>query len=127
MKKVCVILVVIAFIITAVNLVFSFGDTFFYGIEDLPEGEFLYSSLSPSGEKTLKIYRVKSNLGNGVRGELVTLKENGGMEESNIFWCTDIENAVTGWVDDSVVKINNIKIDTSKNEIFDSRHMTEKD
>ena len=125
MKKVCVILVVITFIITAVNLVFSFGDTFFYGIEDLPEGEFLYSSLSPSGEKTLKVYRVESNLGNGVRGELITLKDNGEMEESNIFWCTGIDNAVTGWINDSVVKINNTEIDTAKNEIFDSRHMTE--
>lgn len=125
MKKVCVILVIITFIITAVNLVFSFGDTFFYDTEDLPEGEFLYSSLSPSGEKTLKVYRVKSNLGTAVRGELVTLKENGEMEESNIFWCTGIDNAVTGWINDSVVKINNTEIDTAKNEIFDSRHMME--
>ncbi len=125
MKKVCVILVVITFIITAVNLGFSFGDTFFYDTQDLPEGEFLYSSLSPSGEKTLKVYRVKSNLGTAVRGELVTLKENGEMEESNIFWCTGIDNAVTGWISDSVVKINNTEINTAKNEFFDSRHMTE--
>ncbi len=125
MKKVCVILIILTFIVTAVNLGFSFCDTFFYDIEDLPEGEFLYSSLSPSGEKTLKIYRVKSNLGTAVRGELVTLKENGDMEESNVFWCTDIDNAVTGWIDDSTVKINNTEINTEKGEFFDSRHMTE--
>ncbi len=125
MKKVCVILVVITFIITAVNLGFLFVDTFFYDTKDLPEGEFLYSSLSPSGEKTLKVYRVKSNLGTAVRGELVTLQENGEMETDNIFWCTDIDNAVTGWIDDSTVKINNIEINTAKNEVFDSRHMLE--
>ena len=125
MKKVCVILVVITFIITAVNLGFLFVDTFFYDTQDLPEGEFLYSSLSPSGEKTLKIYRVKSKLGTAVRGELVTLQENGEMEADNIFWCTDIDNAVTGWIDDSTVKINNIEINTAKSEIFDSRHMSE--
>ena len=125
MKKIGVILIVITFIITAVNLAFLFKDTFFYSTEDLPEGEFLYSSLSPSGEKTLKIYKVNSTLGKGIRGELVTLKEDGKMESANIFWCTGIDNAVTGWINDSVVKINNTEIDTAKNEIFDSRHMKE--
>ena len=94
MKKVCVILVVITFIVTAVNLGFSFSDAFFYDTQDLPEGEFLYSSLSPSGEKTLKIYRVDSTLGKGIRGELVTFSDSSEMKSENIFWHTCIDNAI---------------------------------
>lgn len=126
MKKVGVILVFVAFLITIINLAFMVKDTFFYNIEDLPEGEFLYSSLSPSGDKTLKIYKVESNLGKGVRGELITLKEDGKMLAKNIFWHTDTTNAVAGWVNDTTVKINDIEINTAKSEIFDSRHMSEK-
>lgn len=126
MKKLGVIFVVVAFLVTIVNTAFMFKDAFFYDIEDLPEGEFLYSSLSPSGDKTLKIYKVNSTLGTGVRGELVTMLENGEMNFKNIFWHTDTTNAVAGWVNDTTVKINNVEINTAKHETFDSRHMLEK-
>lgn len=125
MKKIGVILVALAFLVTIVNMAFLFKDAFFYTMEDLPEGEFLYSSLSPSGEKTIKIYRVDSVFGKGVRGELVTLHSDGEIDVKNIFWHTDVENAVTGWVDDSTVKINNVEINTSKSEVFDSRNMSD--
>ena len=46
MKKIGVILVALAFLVTIVNIAFLFKDAFFYTMEDLPEGEFLYSSLS---------------------------------------------------------------------------------
>lgn len=126
MKKLGAILVITAFLITIVNMGFMFKDAFFYGIEDLPEGEFLYSSLSPSGDKTLRIYKVNSTLGTGVRGELVTLKENGDMEEKNIYWHTDTTNVVAGWINDTTVKINDIEINTAKAEVFDSRDATDK-
>lgn len=126
MKKLGVIFVVVAFLVTIVNMAFMFKDAFFYDIEDLPEGEFLYSSLSPSGDKTLKIYKVNSTLGTGVRGELVTMLDNGEMNFKNIFWHTDITNAVAGWVNDTTVKINNVEINTAKHETFDSRHMLDK-
>ncbi len=126
MKKLGVIFVVVAFLVTVVNMAFMFKDAFFYDIEDLPEGEFLYSSLSPSGDKTLKIYKVNSTLGTGVRGELVTMLNSGEMQSQNIFWHTDTTNAVAGWVNDTTVKINNVEINTAKSETFDSRHMLEK-
>ncbi len=126
MKKLGVIFVVVAFLVTVVNMAFMFKDAFFYDIEDLPEGEFLYSSLSPSGDKTLKIYKVNSTLGTGVRGELVTMLNSGEMQSQNIFWHTDTTNAVAGWVNDTTVRINNVEINTAKSETFDSRHMLEK-
>ena len=126
MKKLGVIFVVVAFLVTIVNMAFMFKDAFFYDIEDLPEGEFLYSSLSPSGDKTLKIYKVNSTLGTGVRGELVTMLNSGEMQSQNIFWHTDTTNAVAGWVNDTTVKINNVEINTAKHETFDSRHMLDK-
>lgn len=121
MKKVLSILVLLMFAVSIINMVFGIRDSFFYNINDLPSGEFLYSSLSPSGDRTVKFYKIDSVLGKAVRGELVTVDEQGRAVSKNVYWNIGTQNVVSGWMDDNCISIDGEIIDTSINDYFDCR------
>ncbi|MBQ0110730.1 MAG: hypothetical protein KBS41_02235 [Oscillospiraceae bacterium] len=110
--------IILCLVITIVNLAFNIYNSFFYNLDDLPQGKFLFPSFSPD-LKTLNIYKVDCpTLGKAVRGEL-SYEENGKKVTKNIYWEIGTDTAIVSWVDNDTVLINgnNVKIDSG----FDSR------
>ena len=120
-KKITACLLSLAILVSAFNLVFIIRDTFFDDIESLPEGEFLYSSLSPDGENTVSLYKVKMPGGFAIRGTSVNLDENGVKSERNIFWQLGADSAIVGWVSDNTVSINEKILNVESGTVYDSR------
>lgn len=121
-KKITACLIGLLLLVSAFNLVFTIKDTFFDNIESLPQGEFLYSSLSPDGENTVSLYKVKMPGGFAIRGAAVHLDENGVKTERNIFWQLGSDSAIVGWVSDNTVSINDQIVNVESNVVYDSRN-----
>lgn len=122
-KRAASVLCIVTFLVWLFNTAGLVYDSFFYQMDDLPQGEFLYSSMSPDGTYTLKMYRVQNNLGTAVRGELVRL-ENGQPVSENIYWQVGTDQCIAGWINDTVVSINNISLNVQNPDTFDSRRKT---
>ena len=114
------ILYVIALVITAVNTFFSMKNYIFSDINALPQGEFVSEEVSPSGNKSVKIYLVENSLGTAIRGELKT----GPTSCKNIFWQTGIKDVTVHWQDDDLVYFNNVPISGNGNMPYDCRRGT---
>lgn len=112
---------IVAFAVIIFNLVFFVKDALFYTIDSLPQGDFLYSAMSPDGNHTLRIFRVSNCLGTGIRGELITINDDGTDTRRNIYWQTGESNAFSGWQDATVVTINDINIDITLDYTYDCR------
>ncbi len=111
-----------AILVTVLNLIGFAKDSFFYNAKTLPQGEFMYASMSPDGNKTVRIFKVENSMGKAIRGELVVLNDDGTDTVRNIYWCTHEENAMTGWQSENIVTINDIDIDTTDLDyVYDSR------
>ena len=118
------IVVVIALIVSLLNLFGNIKHSFYFDINDLPTGEFLFSSMSQDTNKTIKIYKVAVlEYGVGIRAELVETKDN---EEivKNIYWQTNQDNVTISWINDRTVQINNEIIDLYSTP-FDCRRKIE--
>lgn len=116
------IIYLLALIISVVNISFFIYDQLYFNMADLPSGEKLYSSMSPDGDKTVCLYKVKGIKSDAIRGELVTFDEDTGTERTeNIFWSTGYSNAITGWYDNEIVTINDIALNLSNGDTYDSR------
>ena len=91
------------------NTTYFIIDSFFYNINSLPTGEFLFSSMSPTGEYTLKMYSVYGGktLGNAIRGEVVFI-ETGKIK--NVYWQADEKTAMVSWFSDAIVTITTIML-----------------
>lgn len=122
-EPVCAILIIV---VTLFNMVFLAFDSFKHDMEDLPEGNFVASYMSPDTKNTLKIYEVNiKDVGTGLRGELNYLNESGQIETRNIYWETKIDrNVPIGWINKSTLAINEHIIDIN-GEPFDSRSQIE--
>lgn len=121
-KKITACLISLVLIVSVVNLGFILKDTFFDNIETLPEGEFLYSSLSPDGENTVSVYKVKMPGGFAIRGAAVSLDSNGKKQERNIFWQLGSDSAIVGWISNNTVSINDHIVNVSSGMVYDSRN-----
>lgn len=115
-------LLVMLIIVSVFNIVWNIHDSYFDNIEVLPQGEFLYSSLSPDGETTVSVYKVNVPTGTAIRGAVVNIDEQGQKQEKNIFWQLGTDNALVGWVSNSTVSINDQTIDVTGNSVYDSRY-----
>ncbi len=104
------------------NIAFTVKDCYFDNIEQLPKGEFLYSSMSPDGETTVSIYRVSGINRSAIRGAVVSVNEQGDRLERNIFWQVGTDNALSGWVDNGTISINDKMVEISSGEVYDSRY-----
>ena len=125
-SKLLITVYVLAIIVTLFNIVGFIKDSAFYNTKTLPQGEFLYASMSPDGNKTVRIFKVENSIGKAIRGELVILNDDGTDQIRNIYWCVGEDNAMTGWQTGDIVTINNINIDTTDEDyVFDSRRELE--
>ena len=125
-SRILVTIYVLTIIVTIFNLVGFIKDSAFYSTNSLPQGEFMYSSMSPDGNKTVRIFKVENSIGKAIRGELVIINEDGTDKVRNIYWCVGEENAMTGWQSGDIVTINDINIDTNDEDYaFDSRRELE--
>ncbi len=115
-------LIILAIMVTFFNLGYIIKNSFYDNIEVLPEGEFLYSSMSPDGENTVSVYRVENEEMVAIRGALVKVTENGNVDETNIFWEVGADNAIVGWHNNTTVSINNQLIDITSENYYDSRN-----
>lgn len=108
---------IIALIITVVNLFFTIKSSLFADINKLPEGEILYTSTSPEGEKVLNVYCVENALGTAIRAELETKGKH-----TNVFWQTGIENVEIYWESNDIAVINKIPLNVSQGGFYDCRN-----
>ncbi|MBQ7045074.1 MAG: hypothetical protein IJN65_01115 [Clostridia bacterium] len=115
-KTIFISLLVIVSLANCIGYVF---DSFFYGMDDLPTGEYLFSSTSPDGSYTLKTYKVENCLGTAIRGELTANSKTG--QPKNIYWSTDFSSAYVVWNNASLITINGVMLDLSEDHIYDSR------
>lgn len=114
------VFVVLLVFVLFFNMFFLAKDSFWSGIKNLPTGKFLYSSMSPDGNSTLKIFIVTvKNVGTGIRGEVVTKDENGKNLTKNIYWETNTKSAIASWINENTVNINGN--DVSIASYYDSR------
>lgn len=127
-NKILITVYVLTIIVTLFNLVGFIKDGAFYSTNSLPQGEFLYASMSPDGNKTVRIFKVENSIGKAIRGELVILNDDGTDTVRNIYWSVGEDNAMTGWQTEDIVTINDINIDTTDEDYaFDSRRELEYD
>ena len=108
---------VITLIITAVNLFFTVKSSLLADINKLPDGKLLYSSSSPTGNKTVNVYRIENALGTAIRAELKTKSK-----RTNVFWQTGVDNIDVYWENNDVAVINRIPLNVSKGGFYDCRN-----
>lgn len=119
-KAIRIMIPVILFLVTAVNAFYFIRSSFFYTVDNLPKGEFLYSVMSPNGQNTLRVYRVEiEGIGKAVRGEIVSTDKT-----YNIYWETGTISAIASWVNTKVVDINGNTVHIA-GEPYDSRRQIE--
>lgn len=100
---------VLTAIVILLNTVVAIKQSIFPDINDLPPGVCVYTEASPEGDKTLKMFVVKNNVGCGIRGE-VTLKSG---KTYNVFWQTGIEEASAFWADNVHIVINDMAVNVT--------------
>ena len=99
------------------NMIFVAIDGLGGGLENLPEGELVFSVQSGKKDKTLNLYTASlSGVGNAVRGEV---KWSDGTTK-NVYWCINETKYSAAWQDDSTVIINGNPINIY-GELYDSR------
>lgn len=112
------VLYILAFLIITANTAISAVKSLTPDINDLPSGELLFSSVSPSGKLKVDFYIVKNNMGSAIRGELID-----GDHRTNIYWQTGIDTADVIWQNDYSIIINELPINVLTDK-FDSRRGT---
>lgn len=126
MKRVmCFCVAFLTAVVVFVNIAFLVKDSFFYSINNLPEGtfvreEFNQNLLFSTGYK-LRVYQVEKtrHFPSAVRVELCNDVTG---ECRNIYWQTDTEGTVISWSEDDVyvVNINGVPINIIETE-YDCR------
>lgn len=123
-KKLIICVYFLTVIVLLFNSVFFIKDELFFNLNDLPEGQLLYSSMSPDNNRSLSVYRVKCSLGTGIRAELYEWDENMQATSKNVFWDANCENAIVCWADNDVISINDIPLNIGEGNTYDSRRKT---
>ena len=119
MKRKKMIILSIVLLVVISTLVYGFY-YFFYDMNHLQDGELLSVHNSPSNKYTLNVYLLNggATVSYSIRGEIV---DNNSKKEKNIYLKYRQEEADIEWESDDVVIINGIRLDISKNEIYDWR------
>lgn len=108
----------LAFLVVIANSVYLVLNSAYVDISDVPKGEFVRSYTSPNGDRELKFYFVKTEIGNGVRVSQTRYNKT-----ENIFWQTNVNDINLYWQSNDSVVINGIILNLSKGDTFDSRYM----
>ncbi len=121
-SKLFIILYVLCAVVIIINSFLFINDEFFYDIDSLPQGKFVYSSLSPLGDKTALLYCVDSPHGQAVRVELVEFDTDMSVkQEKNIYWEIGKNSVTIYWENNNNIVIDGVPLNTAKNEVFDGR------
>ena len=110
MKRVmCFVISLLTVAVVVVNIGFVVKDSFFYNMDDLPEGtfvreEFNQDLLFSTGYK-LRVYQVEktAHFPSAVRVELCN--DNTG-ERQNIYWQTKTQHTVINWNEEDIFLVN---------------------
>ena len=126
-----IIYYVLVFLIFAVNMFFYVKDQFFYNMEDLPEGQYLYSSMSPDNSRSAEVYRIDTPRGKAIRVEVRTFdfsnEENIVSSEENVYWEVNKSVVTVGWEDNDIITVDSHILNISEGDTFDSRRITTKE
>lgn len=119
---------VLVFLIFAANMFFFVKDQFFYTIEDLPDGQYLYSSMSPDSTRSAEVYRIDTPEGCAIRVEVRTFdfnnQENVVSNEKNVYWEVGKSVVTVGWEDNNIINIDSRTLNILDGETYDSRRIT---
>ncbi len=120
------VFVLVFLFVTIFNMIGLAIDSFGFDMSDLPQGEFLYSAMSPDGENTLKIYRVTvERIGVAIRGEIVPAGVQAEQAAAkNIYWETGADTAIAAWTGEGAVSINGHEVNIGGTP-YDSRRQIE--
>lgn len=120
MVKIKTIFKVILFTLLGLSLFIGYMIyALFYDMRHLPEGNFIESYESPSGDYTLNIYISSPALSSSaIRGEIVYNNRN--FKKKNIYWQYKVDDADVLWVDEDTVRINGVKLNVLK-DTYDYR------
>lgn len=115
-KRIIRAFIIIAVIVSGVAYAFNWA---FFDIQRINGEEYLSESTSPSGTYTVTAYL---NNGGATTSYAVlgTLKNNENGKNKNIYWQYRCEDAKMEWLNDEIIKINDIELNV-KNEIYDYR------
>ncbi|MEG1886564.1 MAG: DUF5412 family protein [Oscillospiraceae bacterium] len=107
-----IILTMTTVVVLIANIACYVSDSFFDDIKSLPRGDFLFASMSPTGEYTIRMYNVSAGktLGGGIRGELICIETK---EITNVYWQAGVNTAMVSWISDVVVSINDNNVDVT--------------
>ncbi len=119
---------IFVFLIFAANLFFYVKDQFFYTMEALPEGQYLYSSMSPDSSRSAEVYRIDTPEGCAIRIEVRTFdfsnEENIVSSEKNVYWEVGKSVVTVGWEDNNIITIDSRTLNIAEGESYDSRRIT---
>ncbi len=124
-KKIFIAIYVFCFLIVFFNIFFFVKDQLFFSIEDVPQGEFIYAAMSPTGDKTAQFYRVTSPEGVAARVEVVVFDQNNNeVKKNNIYWEVGKSNVTISWVDEDIITIDEAPLVLSNGDSYDCRRKT---
>lgn len=117
-EPISVFLIIFVMLFNAIGMVV---DAFGYDMDDLPQGKFLYSVMSPDGKNTFSLYLVEiEDVNTAIRGEIASINDEDKIEKENIYWQVGEKTAIAGWKDENTITVNDqeLKLD---GEPYDSR------
>ena len=109
--------IVFIFFVMVKLLLLTSCDT--YSMEDLPDGELLYSVYSETEEYRIDVFLCSGNATTAfsIRCAVVEVETE---ESRNIYWQYKEEDAVVTWIDENTVDINGVMLDIH-NDSYDWR------
>ena len=128
-RKACMLATLLAVVVVIANIVYVVKDSFYYSLENLPTGTpipYIVDSQGPiyrfsdqkylfnqeKGGYYIRFYEVKTNGQQGIRAEVC--RDSTG-EKRTIYWQIGETANMISWEDYTVVTINGVTIDFSKN------------
>lgn len=117
-EPISVFLIIFVMLFNAIGMAV---DAFGYDMDDLPQGKFLYSVMSPDGKNTFSLYLVEiEDVNTAIRGEIASINDEDKIEKENIYWQVGEKTAIAGWKDENTITVNDqeLKLD---GEPYDSR------
>lgn len=113
--KIYYLIVVFVFVINSVYLVKS---NLFFDIENLPQGNYLYSKSSPDSLFKLDVYRVENSIGSAVR---ISATNTSSGETRNIYWQVNTENIELEWRGNNEIVVDEMPINVAHGGFYDCR------
>lgn len=115
-RRICGVVCVLCALVVAVNIAFVVKDSFFYNMDNLPQGTYIRNELNQelflSEGLWLEIYQVEKTEHHpaAVRVALTNINTR---ESRNVYWQTNTVSTVVAWSDENVyeVHINGVVVD----------------